>query len=107
MKGDVIYKYDELINNFDKIEYISTLQCSGNRGDNFRKICNLSKGNLCMNGFISNAKWKGILLKDILFHATNNNLDQIIKDNGYKYVTFYGYDTDISMMHYTNYFCLI
>ena len=51
-----------------------------------------------MNGFISNAKWKGVRIRDVLMANGYNENDAAF--DKYEYVTFYGYDTDLSTLHY-------
>lgn len=53
---------------------------------------------LCLNGFISNAKWKGVRIRDVLMANGYNENDAAF--DKYEYVTFYGYDTDLSTLHY-------
>ena len=99
IKGDSKLNLIDLKNNkkFESIEYTATIQCCGNRGDYLYNLAKL-KGPQPMNGFISTAKWKGVLISDILkscgFDQKNN------KFNEYNYVTFYGNDTDLTTLHY-------
>ena len=95
--GDCVYSFNELIdgNKFKQIEIDATLQCSGNRGGEMRDIIG-SKGSDCMQGFISNAKWKGVSLLDLLYKSGY----ETGKYSKYKYITFYGSDTDFSGIHY-------
>eukprot|EP01084_Bolivina_argentea_P278906 476696_1 len=88
--------FNDIKSKYENVEIVSTLQCSGNRGYALREAIGL-KHTLCENGFISNAKWKGVRIRDILIDHGYNNDKKFAK---YKYVTFYGYDTDLSTLHY-------
>ena len=55
-------------------------------------------GTLTENGFISNAKWKGVRIRDVLIDAGYDENNS--KFDKYKYVTFYGLDTDLSCQHF-------
>lgn len=100
IKCDKSLSLNELKNEFENVEIISTLQCCGNRGystidaNNFRG----KKFSFPQNGLISTAKWKGVRIRDVLLANGYNENDS--KFDKYKFVTFYGYDTDLSTMHY-------
>ena len=94
-QSDYSFSLDELKTVFDNIEFDCTLQCSGNRGDEFYEIGHL-RSNQPLNGLISNARWKGVRIRDVLLHCGYNR--RIHKQ--FKYVTFYGLDTDLSATHY-------
>eukprot|EP01084_Bolivina_argentea_P119953 212661_1 len=95
MKANKSLSFQDIKNNYENIEVIATLQCGGNRGGDFREPAGLT-GTLTQNAFISNAKWKGVRIRDVLIDAGYDKN----KHSKYKYVTFYGYDTDLSTMRY-------
>lgn len=64
MRADCTYTLAELKREFKERSIVSTMQCSGNRGD--LTVFSGSKGNHPQNGFISNAKWTGVYLRDVL-----------------------------------------
>ena len=68
---------------------ISTIQCGGNRRNGLNKLEKTS-GTPWDIGAISNAEWKGILLKDLLNSLGINK--EIINKNNIKHVHFEGID---------------
>ena len=97
MPCDVALTLDEIKNGFENVEIAAALQCSGNRGSDvydkmgIKKVC-------CKNGFISNAKWKGVRIRDVMLRNGYDPEDDRYAE--YKFMTFYGSDTDLSTMHY-------
>lgn len=78
---------EDIKNKYHKKDIISTIQCAGNRRKEFN---NLEK-TLGLNwniGAISNAKWSGISLKEVINDLKEN--DQEFKNN--KHIHFIGYD---------------
>ena len=96
IKCDASLSLDDLKNKFEQVEITSTLQCCGNRGYSTIDANNFAgkKISFCQNGFISNAKWKGVRIRDVLL------ANGYQENEKYKFMTFYGYDTDLSTMHY-------
>ena len=101
--GDCTFKLDDLINNenFKPIEITTTIQCAGNRYHEY------NEAKFPVIGYISTAKWKGILIRDIIEYCAKQSdddidiLDSIVNLNyNYNYVTFYGNDCDMANIHY-------
>ena len=64
--GDCTFKLDDLINeNFKPIEITTTIQWAENRYHTY------NEGKFPVTGYISTAKWKGILIRDILGNKTH------------------------------------
>jgi len=69
---------DDLKTKFKKVELISAIQCAGNRRSEMNKIKKV-KGLSWSHNAISNAKWSGVLLKDLLLAAGVDPEDKSIK----------------------------
>lgn len=78
---------ESLKNDFDEKEIVCTIQCAGNRRDELNSI-ETTLGLPWNGGAISNGKWKGVLLKDLLADCGFN------KDNytGDEHIQFIGTD---------------
>lgn len=79
---------EELKTKFRKFELISAIQCAGNRRSEMNKVKTV-KGLSWSHNAISNAKWGGVLLADLLIAAGVNP-----KDSEIKHVHFEGADKD-------------
>ena len=106
IKGDFELNLSDLqdSNKFKSIEFFATMQCTGNKSLDFFKKNNINISTPFI-GYISNAKWKGVRISDILKYCGFNYDINSNKNNGYKYVTFYGNDSDISTLHYAIRIC--
>ena len=93
--------YNILKNNYKKNEIISTIQCAGNRRKDFSKI-DTTLGIPWSIGAISNAKWGGVWLSEIL---QKNGYDKN-NYNGNEHIHFIGEDapfgTSVSLKHFLN-----
>jgi sulfite oxidase len=70
---------------YTPVEVIATLQCAGNRRSEMHAV-KPTKGLLWEQGGISTAKWKGVLLKDVL---VRNGIDpKDLEKDGMKHVWF-------------------
>ena len=78
--------YDDLLT-LPKTEIISTIQCGGNRRSEYNTNGEKTSGTPWGCGAISNAKWCGVLLKDII-----KQLDIDIQNVSIKHVHFTGLD---------------
>uniref|UniRef100_A0A914HES0 sulfite oxidase n=1 Tax=Globodera rostochiensis TaxID=31243 RepID=A0A914HES0_GLORO len=90
----IVLSVDDLRNKFEPVTIISAIQCAGNR----RYDMNQSKkvqGLMWTGTAISNAKWKGCRLRDVLIAAGVKPNDKRIK-----HVQFEGADVDTSGAHY-------
>jgi len=81
---------NELKSKFEKVEIISAIQCAGNRRSEMNKIKKV-KGLSWSHNAISNAKWGGVLLRDLLLAAGIDPNDKTLK-----HVHFEGADKDVS-----------
>jgi len=63
--GGKEYSLSDLKERFGKTEFAATLQCGGNRRGEFNSEKQTS-GNAWGGGAISNAKWGGVLLREVL-----------------------------------------
>ena len=81
---------ENLKNKFEKVELVAAIQCAGNRRSEMDKIKKV-KGLSWSHNAISNAKWGGVLLRDLLLSA---GVDP--KDKSMKHVHFEGADRDAS-----------
>lgn len=73
---------------YPKQTIITTIQCAGNRRNDFNSIAKVHGSNW-KGGAISTAKWEGVYLRDVL-----NDLEFNLKENSDKYLTFWGDDMD-------------
>ncbi|KAI3413648.1 hypothetical protein GPALN_011137 [Globodera pallida] len=90
----IVLSVDDLRNKFEPVTITSAIQCAGNR----RYDMNQSKkvqGLMWTGTAISNAKWKGCRLRDVLIAAGVKPNDKRIK-----HVQFEGADVDTSGAHY-------
>ncbi|CAG2162289.1 unnamed protein product [Oppiella nova] len=85
---------DEIKKKFPKHTVISTIQCAGNRRDEMNKVKEV-KGLSWGSAAISNAKWSGARLVDVLQYC---GLD--FDDQNIKHVQFDGLDFDVSSNPY-------
>lgn len=86
----ITLKVEDLKKNFQKVELVAAIQCAGNRRSEMDKIKKV-KGLGWSHNAISNAKWGGVLLRDLLLAA---GVDP--KDKSLKHVHFEGADKDVS-----------
>ena len=91
---------DDLRTKFTQHEVIATIQCTGNRRTGFHAVPkDISpgqvKGLTWGVGAISNAKWKGPRLRDVLNHYFPKGIPEDVK-----HVCFLGRDNDGSGQHY-------
>lgn len=77
---------DELKHDFEKVEVVATLQCAGNRRDELIEIAPIPNELPWGAGAVSNARWGGVRLKDVLekagyesgdLHAAFTGLDNV------------------------------
>eukprot|EP01084_Bolivina_argentea_P237520 399163_1 len=94
---DKSFNLSDIKNKFENIEIVCALQCCGNRGEEILQRFG-SERKCCKSGFISNAKWKGVRIKDVLLYCGYNPTNERYKE--YKFLTLYGYDSDLTTMHY-------
>jgi sulfite oxidase len=87
----------ELKSLFARTSVVSTLQCAGNRRFELHEIKPI-KGLGWSVGAISNAKWTGARLRDVLNYAGVK--DEAIQSQGIQHVQFEGADHDPMGTHY-------
>jgi sulfite oxidase len=88
----------DLKTKFKQHEVIATIQCTGNRRTGFNTVENPPgkvKGLTWGVGAISNAKWRGPMLRDVINHLYPDGLP-----DGVKHVLFQGRDNDGAGQHY-------
>jgi sulfite oxidase len=89
-KGQLKLSLDDL-KKMDKVEVTATLQCSGNRRGGFNAVQRTS-GTSWGQGAVSNAKWGGVRLSDILKKAGLDDPIKAEEEGGMQHVRFYGLD---------------
>ena len=94
---ETTFTLDDLKTKFPRAEIICTLQCAGNRQEDYvSEDRPLYVAPHWRNGAIGNAKWAGVRLRDVLA-ACGMEVDKISlrqKDPNCKIVNFIGMDTD-------------
>mmetsp|Transcript_98088 Transcript_98088/g.253651 ORF Transcript_98088/g.253651 Transcript_98088/m.253651 type:complete len:398 (+) Transcript_98088:2-1195(+) len=95
IEGDGTQKHvsltlDDLKNRFLKREVTSTIQCGGNRRSELDKVARTS-GIPWGSGAMSNAKWGGVSLREVLMHCAGVSLEGVEWGN-YKHVVVHGMD---------------
>lgn len=82
---------------FPRHEAVTTLQCAGNRREDLHGDRKIYISPHWVIGAISNAKWGGVKLRDVLKHC-GMDVDGVafgdVNDDRWKHVQFEGYDTD-------------
>mmetsp|Transcript_16212 Transcript_16212/g.43676 ORF Transcript_16212/g.43676 Transcript_16212/m.43676 type:complete len:678 (+) Transcript_16212:69-2102(+) len=81
---------EDIKSRFLKREVVTTIQCGGNRRSELDKIEKTS-GIPWGAGAMSNAKWGGVYLREVLMHCADVNFEGI-EWNGVKHVVCYGAD---------------
>ena len=81
---------EDLKRKFKKREIVATMQCGGNRRSGLNGVDD-TKGTSWDVGAISNAKWGGVLLKDVLSHMGIHEPEDAEK-RGIKHVQFESHD---------------
>lgn len=107
VKGKGLKKHkftlDDLKTLFPKHEVVSTLQCAGNRREDLHADRKIYISPHWVVGAISNAKWGGVKIRDVLRHC-GMDVDSLAlgkTDNDlWKHVQFVGYDTDETGLSY-------
>ncbi|KAL3117145.1 hypothetical protein niasHT_007548 [Heterodera trifolii] len=90
----IVLSLDQLRNNFEPVSIVSAIQCAGNRRSDmnqFKKV----QGLMWTGTAISNARWKGCRLRDVLIASGIKPNDERIK-----HVHFEGADVDASGSRY-------
>lgn len=88
----------DLREKFNQRTITATIQCTGNRRTGFASVPNTPgkvKGLTWSVGAISNAQWRGPLLRDVLLHMYPNGIPDDVK-----HVCFVGRDNDGNGQHY-------
>ena len=73
------FSYEDLKNNFDKVDIHSVIQCNGNRREDFHYVDGKTPAfgpPHWVAGAIGNAKWSGVRLRDVL-RASGMDVDAI------------------------------
>ena len=92
----------DLKTKFEKVEVVSTIQCAGNRGEDFHGMGKGSTKSTFLaphwtGGAISNAKWGGVRIRDVL-KAAGLDVDGLAANKVYMtnatHVKFWAYDCD-------------
>jgi len=81
---------EDLKTRFSKREVTATLQCGGNRRSELDKIAQTS-GIPWGSGAMSNAKWGGVYLREVLMHCAGISLEGL-DSSGAKHVVCHGMD---------------
>lgn len=81
---------EDLKNKFEKVTISATIQCAGNRRNELNRVKKV-KGGGWEIGAISNAKWSGVRLKDVLMYAVGRDATE--GQHGH-HVCFSGLDED-------------
>lgn len=91
------FTLDDLKTLFPKHEVVSTLQCAGNRREDLHGDRKVYISPHWVIGAISNAKWGGVKIRDVLRHC-GMDVDKMAlgesENDLWKHVQFEGYDTD-------------
>jgi len=98
------YTLDDLKTKFPAAEVIATLQCAGNRQEDFvQRDRPLYVAPHWRNGAIGNAKWKGVRVRDVLADAGIDVDGMALRKKEYpgmKIVNFIGADSDETGVNY-------
>jgi sulfite oxidase len=97
-EGQIKLSVKELREKFNQHTVIATIQCTGNRRTGFHSVQDTPgkvKGLPWTVGAISNAKWTGVRLRDVILHIFPNGIPSEIK-----HVCFEGRDNDGSGQYY-------
>jgi sulfite oxidase len=90
------FSLDELKRDFPQHSVVSAVQCGGNRRTEFAAVKPV-KGGPWLVGAISNARWSGVLLRDLLKRTTGTAaLDETLERAHGRHVHFEGLDIDES-----------
>lgn len=85
---------EDLKTKFQQHTITATMQCTGNRRDEFNKVKKV-KGLEWEGGSIGNAEWTGVLLRDVLLSAGLGDGNVSGNDNGeISHIQFEGLDND-------------
>ena len=98
LPGSISLSVSDLKTKFQQREVIATIQCTGNRRTGFFSVQGTPgkvKGLTWGVGAISTAKWRGVLLRDVINHIYPEGLPE-----GVKHVCFTGRDNDGAGQHY-------
>lgn len=95
---DMSFTYEQLKNDFPRVEVVSALQCAGNRQEDYVTDDRpLYVAPHWRNGAIGCAKWAGVRVRDVL-RASGMDVDSISLNQkstgGVRIVNFIGDDTD-------------
>eukprot|EP00040_Diaphanoeca_grandis_P018983 m.99943 g.99943 ORF g.99943 m.99943 type:complete len:670 (-) comp27206_c0_seq1:115-2124(-) len=94
---DISFTYEQLKNDFPRVEVVSALQCAGNRQEDYvTEDRPLYVAPHWRNGAIGNAKWAGVRIRDVL-RAAGMDVDAISLGQvnpGAKIVNFIAEDHD-------------
>eukprot|EP00526_Cylindrotheca_closterium_P005105 CAMPEP_0113611466 /NCGR_PEP_ID=MMETSP0017_2-20120614/5572_1 /TAXON_ID=2856 /ORGANISM="Cylindrotheca closterium" /LENGTH=621 /DNA_ID=CAMNT_0000520417 /DNA_START=26 /DNA_END=1888 /DNA_ORIENTATION=- /assembly_acc=CAM_ASM_000147 len=85
------YTLEDLKTKFPQTHVVATLQCSGNRRADFNQFQRTS-GTGWGQGAISNAKWTGVRLSDLLKDAGLDDPMQAEKEHGVRHVRMHALD---------------
>ena len=90
---EVSYTLEELKSKFKEKEVVATIQCAGNRRNELNQVKPV-RGLNWTGTAISNGKWTGVSLRDVLLDAGFSENAQVL------HVQFTGYDNDGNGGHY-------